>query len=141
MRRNQVALLAGGGGDDSDDAAVVLFGAALLAVTQCDDTRSEAEDAYLRRVLNDENLLAESAALLDELGTEQLAARLADGLAEDQKECLLANLLAVAMVDGELAVEEQELIEQLRSAAGIAEATQARFFEVLLTKNNLAVLG
>jgi uncharacterized tellurite resistance protein B-like protein len=143
LTRNQVALMAdpGTGNVGPYESPLRLFTACLIALTQCDESRCNSENAYLRRVLGDNALLEEGAKLLDEVGVEALLARLPGPFTPEQSRCLVANMLAVAMVDGELAIEEQELTERVRLALGIPDDEFARQYDVLLTKNNLCVLS
>jgi uncharacterized tellurite resistance protein B-like protein len=138
LSRNQVAVLVNGDeeADLGSSTALDLFAGALVAVTRCDDDRHATEDAHLRRVIPRPDVLAAA----EESDAEAILAALPGPLSPIQRSCMLANLLAVAMVDGELGIPEQELIEQFRIALGISAVEYKTVFSVLLAKNNLSVL-
>ncbi len=139
LSRNQVAVFVNDEevADAGPNHALELFAGALVAVTRCDDDRQASEAAHLRRVIPQPAVLeaAETAA------TDAILAALPDSLNPVQRNCLLANLLAVAMVDGELGISEQELIDRFRAALGISVEAYETVFSVLLSKNNLTILG
>lgn len=139
LTRNQVAVLASE--DDGNEEALALFAAALTAVSECDQERHACEDAYLRRVIDHPELMDAAKAELDATGIDQLVSALPGPLNEAQRNCLLANSLAVAMVDGELGIPEQELIDRLREALGIPLEYYETIYDALLIKNNLGVLN
>lgn len=134
LTRNQLNVLISD--DEEDSPALELFAAALLALTNCDDERHVNEDAHLRRILPRPILLDAAAKAT----TDSILANLPGALDEMQSLCMLANLLAVAMVDGKLEIEEQDLIDRFRVALEIPEVDHERIYSVLLCKNDLSVL-
>ena len=125
--------------DLSSSSPVVISAACLLAMSECDEEKHETEESFLKRLIAREEVMKESNALLEFKGLEGLIEAL-ESLNEDQRRCLMANLLGLAMVDGELKVKEQELIGRFQKAMNISDEDFHWFLEVLLAKNNLSVL-
>ena len=126
--------------DVSSTSPIVVAAAAMTAMSECDEEKHATEEAYLKRLFGREEVVKESAALLEYKGVEGVSKALAEFLNEEQRRCLMANLLGLAMVDGELASKEQELIGKFQKAMQIADDDFLWFLEVFLAKNNLAVL-
>ncbi len=145
LSRNQVAVLANDADgemlDLSPTAPLVLFTAALLAMSRCDAEKQPAEEDYLNKVINHPEVIEEAEEALNHLGLDGLLEALPNALDDAQRQCLMANLLGLSMADGELRVEEQELIDQFCAALLIPEAGYQRIYSVLLAKNNLSVLA
>jgi len=135
LTRNQLTVLL----SDNDEPAPAMnvFAAALIALTKCDNERHENEDAHLRRILPMPDLLRAAEAI----AAEDILDRHAEDLNKPQRRCLLANLLAVAMVDGRLETAEQQLIDRMRRAMAIPDAEYEQARSVLLCKNDLSVLA
>lgn len=126
--------------DVSSTSPIVIAAACLTAMSECDDEKHSTEEAYLKRLFSRAEVINESNALLEYKGVEGLMKSLTELLDEDQRRCLMANLLGLAMVDGELKVKEQELIGRFQKAMNISGEDFHWFLEVLLAKNNLNVL-
>ncbi|MGB0582317.1 MAG: TerB family tellurite resistance protein [Limisphaerales bacterium] len=126
--------------DLSSSSPLVISAACLIAMSECDEEKHETEEGFLKRLIAREEVMKESTALLEFKGLEGLIETLGDSLNGDQRRCLMANLLGLAMVDGELKVDEQELIGRFQKAMNITDDDFHWFLEVLLAKNNLSVL-
>jgi uncharacterized tellurite resistance protein B-like protein len=138
LTRNQLAVLLEGDGSEALD----LFTACLVALTRCDAEKSAAESDHLSRLLADADTdgIRRAEKTLEDIGVDDLITGLPGLLNQVQSRTLLANLLAVGMVDGELAVSEQEFIERVRQALGIESGFVESLVSVLLIKNSLGVL-
>jgi uncharacterized tellurite resistance protein B-like protein len=80
--------------------------------------------------------------LLRSLGVDGLLARLGEGLLDEpQKQCLLANLYELAMVDGRLRASEVTLLDTFRQTLGVDRERCAVLEQVLRTKNDLSVFS
>ena len=142
--KNQIGAVieesAGGLIDVSSDSPVVIFAACLVAMSECDEEKHATEEAYLRRLVERDEVVTESARLLEFKGLDGLVASLPGPLDEAQCRCLMVNLLGLAMVDGQLKGEEQELVARFHEALQVADEDFHFYLEVLLAKNNLSVL-
>lgn len=142
--KNQIGAVisesAGGLIDVSSTSPVVIFAACLMAMSECDQEKHATEETYLRRLVEREEVVTESAKLLEFKGLDGLIGSLPGPLDETQSRCLMVNLLGLAMVDGQLRSEEQELVARFHDALKISDEEFHWFLEVLLAKNNLSVL-
>lgn len=75
------------------------------------------------------------------VAADDLLSQLGAVLDKTQKQCLMANVIAVAMVDGALQGEEQECLQRFKQAMEISPEEYAALYDVLLLKNNLTVLA
>jgi uncharacterized tellurite resistance protein B-like protein len=115
------------------------FCACLQAMMEADESIAGQERELLFRRLQDDEVVDRGVRYLREHGLEKLMRQLAVLLDKAQRECLLANLLAVAMADGLLRSSEQELLERFQAALHLNPLETQEFQQVLLAKNNLAV--
>ena len=134
--RNRIAVFQ----SEADEFSRNLFASCLVALAQQDAAKTPGEIVQLQRVLNDTHLIEQAEVSVANNRPEDIAAN-ANLLSSEQAATLITNLLALSMADGEIAVTEQEFIDQVRSAAGIDEAEYESWFNVLLTKHNLGVLA
>ena len=111
-----------------------------MAMSECDEEKHETEEAYLRRLVERVEVVTESARLLEYKGMDGLIESLPGPLDDIQCRCLMVNLLGLAMVDGQLKGPEQELIGRFHQALQVSDDDFHLYLEVLLAKNNLAVL-
>ena len=145
LTRNQVALLVSESHAAADavvdPAPVELFTTGLLAVTYADKMRHEAEKNYLMRLISDAEIMQEAETNLQSMTFDILLQILPGSLSHRQRLCMLANLYSVAMVDGELCVEEQEMIDRFRESLQLSHDESNELLGVLLIKFNLSVLA
>lgn len=137
-----VIIADGGGGllDLSSSSPIVIFAACLLAMSEVDEEKHATEEAYLKRLVARDEIVTESTNLLEFKKLDGLIESLPGPLTPEQARCLMANLLGLAMVDGQLNSEEQDLIGKFQKALQTKEEDFMWFLEVLLAKNNLTVL-
>jgi len=145
LTRNQVALLVSEShtapSQSVDPSPVELFTTGLLAVTYADKLRHETEKRYLVRLISDADIVEEAETNLQSMTFDILLQILPGTLSHRQRLCMLANLYSVAMVDGELCVEEQEMIDRFREALQLSYNESNELLGVLLIKFNLSVLA
>ena len=115
------------------------FCAALQAVAHIDAKPTDKERKSLSLIIDDEHLLKKGFDYWQQVGTEQLGLVLRDILSPEQKLCLMANLLEVAMVDGILQDDEKIFVETLRKSLDVDVTKFNAVFDVLLIKNNLTI--
>jgi uncharacterized tellurite resistance protein B-like protein len=72
-------------------------------------------------------------------GVDFLLSVLPDLLNREQKRCLYANLLRVAMADEMLRSAERELLHRFQSALNISDQEHEAIYAVLLVKLDLSV--
>lgn len=144
LAKHQVGVILGdqtaGLLDVSSSSPIVISAACMMALSACDEETHATEEAYVQRLIPHEEVVKESKALLEFKGLDGIVDMLAESLNEEQRRCLMANLLGLAMVDGELKVNEQELIGRFQKAMKISDEDFLWFLEVFLAKNNLSVL-
>ncbi|MFT5126842.1 MAG: putative tellurite resistance protein B-like protein [Rhodothermales bacterium] len=117
------------------------FCAALHALIQADGDADEAELALLFLIVDDPEMLSAGLECWHRLGTEQLVAEIAHTFNDEQKLCLMINLLEMAMTDGYLRSHEKALLNQLRDGIGVDTDAFSAAFQVIMAKNNLGVFS
>ena len=122
-------------------SAVTVFCACVYSMIIIDGEEDDGEMLILSRAVPDATLINQGIKYYRDHGLEHLLKEVGGILNEDQKRCLMVNLIAVALEDGRLRTKEQELLEQFRQALNISEADYQRTHEILLRKANLTVLA
>jgi len=113
--------------------------AALTAMMEVDGELSPAEKGYLLRTIEDRKVCDAGRQALRQVGIDVLIRRSPDLLSEKQATCMIANLMELAMADGELRTLEQKLLERFREAAHIDTDIFDTLYSALVIKNNLSV--
>ncbi len=116
------------------------FAAALYAMVECDGEAPPVELATLRLVIPDSTLRRLGRRYLKKCGVEKVIRQLTKSLSEDGKQCLIANLIEVAMADAVFRSKERELLELVCDAFEIDMDVYDAIFGVLLVKHNTDVV-
>ena len=118
---------------------MIAFCAMLQALVHLQSTKSAAETKIMELIVHNEKRLHDGYRYWQQTGTDALIAQVNEKCSSMQKQCLMANLLDVAMVDGTLECEEQQFLERVRQEFAIEVAEFNRIFDVLIIKNNHTV--
>ena len=119
-------------------APMLGFSAALQAMAHADN-RVSGEEYKSLGMITSHQMLEDGLRYWKLKGTENLFTELRDKLSEDQKKCLLANMLELAMVDGVLEDKEKSFLEEKRNILGVSIENFNKIFDILLLKNNLTI--
>lgn len=119
----------------------VLLAASLEAMAEVDGEVGALERSAIRRVLGESPAAALGIEHLRKRGLGSVLSALAVGLNLGQKQCLLANLLAVALSDGWLRSTEQVLLVRFEEALGLADGEIQAIRDALLTLYKVAVIA
>jgi uncharacterized membrane protein YebE (DUF533 family) len=122
-------------------APLTLLAASLRAMAEVDGGIGPEEHALIWQLVEDAEIGTEAESLLRRDGLETVMRHAALALSLPQKNCLLTNLLKVAMVDGVLRSKEQALLEHFRRELGVAEGPWQAMHHALMVKNNLTVFA
>lgn len=120
---------------------MLIFLAALQALIQADHYLASQELGWIQEHMIDTNALRRAGAWLREHGVNELVVHIKDNFDATQKKCLHANLISLAMADGDYGPKEAEIIEKVRSEVGITQDLHDRIFDLLQARNNLSVFG
>lgn len=113
---------------------------ALMYVSSCDSKISEDEDRYIVEIFRENRPVLESAlAYYKTHRYEEFLGNLGS-LNGNQKLCILANMVEVAMKDSALHRAEQEYFRKFVQAAGLKDEQYKAINSVLLIKNSTGVL-
>ena len=118
---------------------IVGFCAAVYAMIQADSDIDDEELEFLNRLIDHPPTVLKGLDALRRLGTVELFAQLRALLDDNQKLCMMANLVEMSMVDGLVRGNERRLLSQIREATGIEKSNFDAIFEVLMIKNNRSV--
>jgi uncharacterized tellurite resistance protein B-like protein len=120
---------------------VLALSAALQAMLMADEKAADEEWQLVQRLIERPITIEQGAALLRSLGVDGFLKRLEGVLSEPQKQCVLANLYELAMVDGHLRASEVTLLDKFRQTLGMDREQCAQLEQVLRTKNDLSVFS
>ncbi|MCF6176540.1 MAG: TerB family tellurite resistance protein [Victivallaceae bacterium] len=120
--------------------AFAALAAGMMYVAGVDDEIAESEERYIRRICGvrkDEFRAGVEFYNNNSLVEFQSKATL---MSEDQKLCILANMLDLAMVDGVLHTSEQGVVQSFIDNTGLDKGKAGMIIDVLEIKNHTAVL-
>ncbi len=129
------------GADSFELTPVTVFCAAIYSVADIDGHVEKGELAILEDSIPDKNAVKLGAGYCKAKGIHAVVEQAKVKLDENQRRCLMANLIAVAMSDGLLRTAEQEALGSYRAAMSISDEEYEAMFETLMARNNLAVLS
>lgn len=115
----------------------------LLYCMGADGEMDEEEIGHLVSVLGRGATRQQVDAAVRYVRATQPAQFLADAtprLRQDQRLCIVLNMIDSAMSDGEAEPQEQQLIMQFAQSWGLSEAEMTPYFKALVAKNDRAVL-
>ena len=127
--------------DDDNLTPIVTFCALLHKLVQSDENLSDEEMTNLKLILSDPKLIKTGWEVSRKYSNEQMITYTKQLLNIQQKHCLIANSLDIAMVDGVLAEKEKTFLETLRKSIGIGTDDFNRIYDVLYLKNNLTIFN
>ena len=107
----------------------------MVYTTASDGRLGETERHDLRKVVPDERVLHAALDYCRSHATTEFLVACVAMLSAQQKLCLLLNMAAAAMVDGELADEEREVLREFQAAFEVADETMAPHLASLALKN------
>ena len=118
---------------------LVGFCAAAYALIQADGNVATEEVEALARAVANRDAMARGLEYLCQHGPAALFAELRDMLGQDQKLCLLANLVDLAMADNTIHSTEKSLLHQFRETLGVEPNDYDAIFDVLLLRHSVGV--
>jgi uncharacterized tellurite resistance protein B-like protein len=114
--------------------------AALLFIASTDREIVAEEEEYIKRICyNQWQYLEDGQKYYNEHSYEELLAALG-GCDHQQKLCILANMVEVAMCDGAFNSDQQRMIRQYVQSMGLTQDEYDAVRDVLLIKNQVSVL-
>lgn len=116
------------------------LGASLMFMATVDQDIDAAEDAYIKDLCSAiEGTHEEALSYYNDHDQEELLAAMS-GLDRQQRLCILANMIELAMSDGVLHTSEQRLSSRFAQAFGVTDRELRTIMDVLLIKNQTSVL-
>ncbi len=123
-----------------DIAPIVALGAAMMYISAVDKAIFPEEDTYIARVFkSNKRELKEALRIFKSTPYDKFLQGIRRLLSSLQKECVLANMLEIAMQDGSYQTEEQELVEKFVTELQVSRTAYEKLLNTLLVKNNLSV--
>ena len=119
---------------------ISLMLAALLHVASKDNVVAEEENQYIINISEGKMDLLDFAHAIFIRQPINTLQRLLNELHIDQKCCVIANLLELAMCDGLLDKVELDIIREFSKNMNIPDDTYDNIRNILLMKNNIAVM-
>ena len=127
--------------EDEALSSLAGFCASMQAMMSVDGHVDRGESEVLVHAVPDPEAVQQGVRWLERYGVEKLLGRIGTVLTMEQKRCLMANLIAVAMTDGAIRGTEQELLDRFRTALNLADEDFGALYEGLLTRHRMAVFA
>lgn len=118
---------------------MLIFLASLQALIQADRDLASQELGWIQENMIDTNALRRAGAWLRANDLNQLVVHINEDLSVEQKTCLHANLISLAMADGAYRAKEAEVIDQIREAIGLAKEKHELIFDLLHARSDITV--
>ncbi len=119
--------------------AIAGFSAVLHAMVYIDDECAVEELQDLQLILKNKDIIEKGRQCWKYYGTPTLLAEVAPLFSPEQKACLFANMIELAMIDGKLKTEEIEFLEFVRNVMDVDQAAFDNIFTIMLAKNDMSV--
>ena len=128
-------------GEVVEATPLIVFCASVYSMMEIDGHVEKGEMLALAEAVPDASAIDQGIRYFQQNGIHHLLEQAGLVLNGDQQRCLMANLIGVAMEDGLLRSAEQQALGSYRQALGIHDDEYNAIFEVLMNKNNVAVLA
>ena len=120
----------------------IILATAMMYVASVDKNITTEENTYLVTIFrSNPGILNKALAVHKRTSYEDFLKIARKDLTTDQKTCIMANMVEIAMIDGTYSGEEQDIVEKFVSSMGISRMTYNSIMNALLVKNNISVLG
>ncbi|MFA6567571.1 MAG: TerB family tellurite resistance protein [Victivallales bacterium] len=117
-----------------------MLAVSLMYVSSCDSKISEDEDRCILEIFRDNKpVLGSALAYYKAHRYEEFLGNIGS-LSENQKLCILSNMVEIAMKDSSLQRTEQEYLRKFVEASGLKEEQYKAINSVLYVKNSTGVL-
>ena len=119
---------------------VVYFCAALLLGIRVEKAYHVEQNQIIRRIFENPECITQAERLLDEIPQDELWAVIRQNFNDEQKNCLLLNMLDVLTVDGDFTIGEQLFIKKFLEGTGMKPELWDNCKAFIMAKNNYGVL-
>ncbi len=119
----------------------VALAAALVYVSAADGHLDPNERGDVFKVIPDDNVLDQGILFARRTPYPQFLDAAARMLSPAQKLCMILNAADLAMGDGHLAPQEQNMLVQMAQMFQIPDAHLQPYVQALMIKNNTSVFG
>ena len=119
----------------------IAIAAAMVYVAAGDGDLDPNEKGDIFKVIPDDNVLNTAITYTKRVGFQQFVQQCAQMLSPQQKFCMVLNCADMAMGDGHLGPQEQQMLNQMSQAFQIPEQHLTPCVQTLMMKNNLSVFG
>ncbi|MFA6290454.1 MAG: TerB family tellurite resistance protein [Victivallales bacterium] len=121
-------------------APLEVLAIALMYVSACDRKISEDENGYIVEIFKENKQILDSSLAYYKAHTYDEFLKNIGSLKEEQKLCILANIVEIAMKDSSLHRSEQEYVRKFMAATGLKDEQYKAIRSVLYVKNWTGVL-
>lgn len=119
----------------------VALAAGMVYVSAADGHLDPNERGDIFKVIPDDNVLDAGLQYVRRTAYPQFLQQCATLLSPAQKLCMILNIADMAMGDGFLAPNEQQMLVQMAQAFQIPDQHLQPYVQALMIKNNLSVFG
>ena len=119
---------------------VVYFCAALLLGIRVERGYHIEQHQIIHRIFENPECITQAERLLAEIPSSELWDVIRHHFNEEQKNCLLLNMLDVLTVDGDFTINEQQFIKEFLQGTGMSAEQWEYCKKFIMAKNNYGVL-
>ena len=119
---------------------VVYFCAALLLGIRVEKEFHIEQYQIIHRIFENPECITQAERLLDEIPMSELWAVIRQNFSDDQKNCLMLNMLDVLTVDGNYTNRQQQFVKQFIFGTGMKPSVWENCKASIMAKNNYGVL-
>ncbi|EYF04883.1 tellurite resistance TerB family protein [Chondromyces apiculatus] len=136
-----MGLFDGFGGAQINLTPKVALVAGMVYVSAADGSLDDSEAGDILKVVPDRQVLETALQFVRRNSVQQFLDAASRILSPAQKMCLILNAADMAMGDGYLAPQEQQMLTQMQQYFQIPDAHLHPYVQAFMIKNNLSVFG
>lgn len=136
-----MGIFDGFGGSQVNLTPKVALVAGMIYVSAADGHLDDSEAGDILKVVPDRQVLEAALQYVRRNGFQQYLDAASRLLSPAQKMCLVLNAADMAMGDGYLAPQEQQMLAQMQQFFQIPDAHLHPYVQAFMIKNNLTVFG
>ncbi|HSN96884.1 MAG TPA: TerB family tellurite resistance protein [Candidatus Nanopelagicales bacterium] len=136
-----MGLFDGFGGSQINLTPKIALVAGMIYVSAADGHLDDSEAGDILKVVPDRQALEAALQYVRRNSFQQFAEAASRILSPAQRMCLILNAADMAMGDGYLAPQEQQMLTQMQQHFQIPDAHLHPYVQAFMIKNNLTVFG
>ncbi len=139
LQKANLSVFADDGGGEVP--ALILFCASLKGLAGTDGNGDETEQEYIERLIGNTDTIKAGSDYLERVGIDHVIEKTGAHLNDEQKQCLLSNLMDLSIADGTIRPDELELTSRFRLALGMTEENYSAILKAFIELKSYSVFN